>query len=87
MNLLERQYASFELNMPQRALLMLIRLYQVCLSPWLGRQCRFYPSCSNFAAEAVARHGAIRGGRMAVGRVCRCHPFNAGGVDAVPEEI
>ncbi len=70
---------------PVRVVLIgLIRLYQFTLSGWLGGQCRFYPSCSNYAAEAIARHGALRGVALATWRLARCGPFTAGGVDHVP---
>ncbi|MCA8886294.1 MAG: membrane protein insertion efficiency factor YidD [Steroidobacteraceae bacterium] len=62
----------------------LIRLYQICLSPLLGRNCRFYPSCSAYAIEALDQHGALRGGWLALKRLGRCHPWNPGGVDFVP---
>jgi uncharacterized protein len=62
----------------------LIRGYQLFVSPWFGDCCRFHPSCSAYAHEAVGRHGAARGSFLAVRRVCRCHPFNAGGYDPVP---
>ena len=62
----------------------LIRGYQLTLSPWLGECCRFHPSCSHYAMEAVGTHGALVGGWLAARRVCRCHPFNAGGYDPVP---
>jgi len=65
-------------------LLFLLRAYQLLLSPMLGQNCRFYPTCSNYAREAIANHGAARGGALAVRRVCRCHPWNAGGHDPVP---
>ena len=69
---------------PVRLVLIgLIRLYQFTLSGWLGGQCRFYPSCSNYAAEAIARHGAVRGVALAAWRLARCGPFTAGGVDHV----
>jgi putative membrane protein insertion efficiency factor len=67
-----------------RLLVWLLRAYQLLVSPMLGESCRFYPSCSNYAIEAVKVHGAARGGWLAVRRVCRCHPWNAGGVDPVP---
>ena len=65
-------------------LVRLLRVYQVLVSPMLGQNCRFYPTCSNYAIEAVKVHGAARGGALALRRVCRCHPWNAGGVDLVP---
>jgi len=67
-----------------RLLVWLLRGYQLLVSPMLGPSCRFYPSCSNYAIEAVKVHGAARGGWLALSRVCRCHPWNAGGVDPVP---
>jgi putative membrane protein insertion efficiency factor len=62
----------------------LIRAYQLTLSSSLGGQCRFYPSCSHYAEEAIRIHGAVRGTLMAVWRVLRCGPFTSGGVDPVP---
>ena len=62
----------------------LLRGYQLLLSPMLGQRCRFYPTCSNYAIEALRVHGAARGSWLAARRVCRCHPFHAGGVDPVP---
>lgn len=61
-----------------------IRIYQLTLSPWLGPACRFEPSCSRYAAEAVERHGALRGGWLALRRVARCHPLGDHGFDPVP---
>jgi hypothetical protein len=66
------------------ALLGLIRLYRVTLSGWLGGQCRFYPTCSRYAEDAIRLHGAMRGTLMAAWRIARCGPFTAGGVDRVP---
>jgi uncharacterized protein len=66
------------------ALLGLIRLYRVTLSGWLGGQCRFYPTCSRYAEDAIRLHGAMRGTLMAAWRIARCGPFTAGGVDHVP---
>lgn len=68
----------------QKMAMVLIRLYQRLLSPWLGRHCRFYPSCSEFALEAIDRYGLWRGGWLAVRRIGRCHPWNRGGYDPVP---
>jgi putative membrane protein insertion efficiency factor len=68
------------------ALILLIRLYQTLLSPLLGPRCRFHPSCSSYALEAIERHGALHGSWLAVRRVCRCHPLNPGGPDPVPEK-
>ena len=66
--------------------MILIRLYQWTLSPMLGARCRFYPSCSCYAHEAIERHGALRGAWLAAKRVLRCHPFSPGGYDPVPDE-
>jgi putative membrane protein insertion efficiency factor len=68
----------------KRILLVLIRLYQLCVSPFSGGQCRFYPSCSAYAAEAIDTHGALRGSWLALRRLLRCHPWHEGGVDPVP---
>lgn len=65
-------------------LLALLRFYQRFISPLLGQRCRFYPSCSHYAAEAIARHGAMRGSYMTICRVGRCHPGCEGGNDPVP---
>ena len=65
-------------------LLLLLRGYKLGISPFLGQNCRFYPSCSDYAAQAIDLHGAARGSYLAARRVCRCHPFNEGGVDLVP---
>jgi putative membrane protein insertion efficiency factor len=65
-------------------LVFLIALYQKLLSPWLLPACRFTPTCSQYAKEALKRYGAIHGLWLAVKRVLRCHPFHAGGYDPVP---
>lgn len=67
-----------------KVLIVLVRIYQVVISPMLGPRCRFYPSCSNYAIEAVRVHGALRGSGMAAWRVLRCNPFSNGGLDPVP---
>jgi putative membrane protein insertion efficiency factor len=66
-------------------LLLLVRAYQLILGPFLGGACRFYPSCSNYAMQAIERHGARRGAALAAKRLLRCHPFSQGGVDLVPD--
>ena len=65
-------------------LLGLIRIYQVLLSPFFGQQCRFYPTCSNYAREAIEVHGSLKGSWLAVGRLARCGPWHPGGPDPVP---
>jgi putative membrane protein insertion efficiency factor len=69
-----------------RALLIgLIQLYRWFVSPLLGPNCRFYPTCSCYAQQALARHGVVRGSWLAARRICRCHPWNPGGYDPVPD--
>ena len=58
--------------------------YKVTLSPWIGRQCRFQPTCSDYAAQALTLHGPLRGGALAARRLCRCHPWGGSGYDPVP---
>jgi uncharacterized protein len=67
-----------------RLLVACIRGYQLVLSPWLGPRCRFYPSCSAYAMEAIRRHGAWRGTVLGIRRLLKCHPLHPGGVDLVP---
>jgi putative membrane protein insertion efficiency factor len=68
----------------KRLVLAFIRAYRFALSPWWGNQCRFAPTCSEYAAEAVERHGALGGSWLAARRLCRCHPWREGGFDPVP---
>jgi uncharacterized protein len=65
-------------------LLLLLRGYQYAIRPLLGANCRFYPSCSDYAREAIDRHGAAKGCWLAMRRVVRCHPYHPGGCDPVP---
>ena len=65
-------------------LVLLVRGYQVALSPLLPASCRYYPTCSHYAIEALEKHGALRGGWLALKRIARCHPFRPGGFDPVP---
>jgi putative membrane protein insertion efficiency factor len=64
--------------------LLLLRAYQLLVSPWLGNRCRFHPSCSHYCMEAVKRFGVIRGMWLGLIRLGKCHPFHAGGIDPVP---
>lgn len=71
-------------RLPALTLLALLRTYQLVVSPWSAPSCRYYPSCSQYAVVAVRRHGALRGGWLAIRRLARCHPWTPGGVDDVP---
>lgn len=65
-------------------LMLLLKGYKLGVSPFLGQHCRFYPSCSDYARDAIAVHGALRGSLLAGRRLCKCHPWNPGGIDPVP---
>jgi putative membrane protein insertion efficiency factor len=67
------------------ALSLPVRAYRLLLSPWVGHACRFTPTCSAYALEALQRHGALRGGWLTLGRILRCHPWGGWGVDDVPD--
>jgi len=69
----------------KRMVLGFIRWYQLLLSPWVGRQCRFYPTCSHYAAQAIETHGILQGSWLTAKRLGKCHPFHPGGVDLVPD--
>ncbi|PKO92456.1 MAG: membrane protein insertion efficiency factor YidD [Betaproteobacteria bacterium HGW-Betaproteobacteria-1] len=68
----------------RRLLVALIRLYQIALSPYFGQQCRFSPTCSQYAIDAINKYGAIKGLAYTIRRLSRCHPWHAGGHDPVP---
>jgi len=72
-------------SLAQRALIQLVRGYRLLLSPWLGASCRFEPTCSVYAIEALQRHGAAAGSYLAAARILRCNPFCEGGHDGVPD--
>ena len=72
------------MNFGQRLLRGAIRVYQIALSPYFGNQCRFYPTCSESAMDAIAKHGALKGSWLAIRRIGRCHPYHPGGHDPVP---
>lgn len=73
--------------MVRHAAIFLIDLYRRWLSPLLPPSCRFYPSCSSYSREAYLRHGFLKGSCLTVGRLLRCHPYNEGGFDPVPERF
>jgi hypothetical protein len=68
-------------------LLSLIRFYQFFISPWLGKNCRFEPTCSAYAKEAISKHGVILGVVLSFKRLARCHPYSQGGYDPVPKNF
>jgi putative membrane protein insertion efficiency factor len=72
------------MNLYERSVRVGHRAYKLTLSPWIGRQCRFLPTCSDYAAEALILHGPVRGGYLSVRRLCRCHPWGGSGYDPVP---
>lgn len=71
-------------SLPQRTLVTIVQGYRLLLSPWLGSQCRFEPTCSAYALQALQVHGAAAGSYLAARRILRCHPWCAGGCDPVP---
>lgn len=71
-------------ELPRSLAVLAIRAYQVALSPWLGPGCRYEPSCSHYAIEAIERYGAVRGAAIAAKRISRCHPLGDSGYDPVP---
>ena len=70
--------------MMKKIFLFLIRLYHLGISPYIGPHCRFTPTCSRYAYEAITKYGAVKGGYLAVRRLLKCHPFHEGGYDPVP---
>ncbi len=70
----------------RQVLIVSLRGYRYLLSPWLGNNCRFYPSCSCYAETAIQRHGVCKGSWLALRRLSRCHPWHPGGADPVPEK-
>lgn len=72
------------MSLPARAILCAIRFYKRRISPGLPPTCRFIPTCSEYAVEAITKYGALKGGYLAIRRILRCHPFHPGGYDPVP---
>ena len=71
------------LQLPQRLLILLVKGYRFLLSPWLGAQCRFEPTCSRYTEQAIVKYGLLKGSWMGAKRIARCHPWNPGGYDPV----
>ena len=71
-------------QLPAKFLILLIRIYQVTLSPFIGRNCRYTPTCSNYGIEAIKKYGAINGGWLTVKRILSCNPWGGSGYDPVP---
>ena len=72
--------------MLRKLLIIPIRLYQYCISPMLGNHCRFHPTCSSYAIEAIEKHGCIKGSWLAIKRIFQCHPWGKSGYDPVPKK-
>jgi hypothetical protein len=81
-----RRFAAWAGGLPRRALIGAIEGYRLLLKPWLGNACRFEPTCSSYALDALRRHGATAGAYLATARVLRCHPWCEGGHDPVPAD-
>jgi hypothetical protein len=75
------------LDWPRQLLMGLVKGYRLLLSPWLGTSCRFEPTCSAYALQALERHGALAGSYLTLKRLGRCHPWCDGGCDPVPEQV
>jgi hypothetical protein len=73
------------MTLAARAIALPVHAYRVILSPWVGHSCRFQPTCSAYALEALEKHGALRGSWLALRRIGRCHPFGGSGIDNVPD--
>jgi putative membrane protein insertion efficiency factor len=80
-----RRHSGGLVRVPARAAILLVKLYQKLLSPWLGQHCRFHPSCSNYCIDALHQHGMVHGLWLGLKRICKCHPFHPGGFDPVPK--
>lgn len=75
---------SFVLLAPRNAIVLVLRVYRAVISPLYGDVCRYYPSCSHYALQAIQAHGVLRGSWLSIRRIGRCHPWAAGGIDDVP---
>lgn len=80
-------FVAFVLLLPRNISVLVLRLYRAVISPLYGEVCRYYPSCSSYALQAIQQYGLVRGGWMGIRRIGRCHPWAAGGVDDVPQRV
>ena len=79
-----KEIVKFIIKLPANFLIMLIKIYQYTLSPFIGRNCRYTPTCSNYGIEAIRKYGAIKGGWLTIKRVASCNPWGGSGYDPVP---
>lgn len=78
---------GFLFLLPRNCCVLILRLYRAVISPLYGDVCRYYPSCSHYALHAIQKHGVFKGVWLGTLRIARCHPWSAGGVDDVPEDV
>ena len=79
-----KKFIKFIKQLPANFLILLIKIYQYTLSPFIGRNCRYTPTCSNYGIEAIRKYGAIKGGWLTIKRVASCNPWGGSGYDPVP---
>ena len=79
-----KKVVRFIIKLPANFLILLIKIYQYTLSPFIGRNCRYTPTCSNYGIEAIQKYGAIKGGWLTIKRVASCNPWGGSGYDPVP---
>ena len=79
-----KKIINFIVKLPANILILLIKIYQYTLSPFIGRNCRYTPTCSNYGIEAIRKYGAIKGGWLTIKRVASCNPWGGSGYDPVP---
>ena len=79
-----KRIIRFIIKLPANILILLIKIYQYTLSPFIGRNCRYTPTCSNYGIEAIRKYGAIKGGWLTIKRVASCNPWGGSGYDPVP---
>ncbi len=68
----------------KKIFILIIRLYQMILSPFMNNSCRFFPTCSEYGMQAIQKHGSLKGAWLTCKRICKCHPFHKGGFDPIP---